>query len=62
MLDHLGTLYLKLGKKQEAAQEWRRALENWPKSSDTDFDAAAAAKLQKRLGQLERQLPKQQQM
>ncbi|MGH9356777.1 MAG: tetratricopeptide repeat protein [Terriglobia bacterium] len=62
VLDHLGLLYLKLGKKQEAAQQWRRALKSWPRSSDTDFDAAAAAKLQKRLTQLERQLPKEQKM
>ena len=62
VLDHLGQLYLKLGKKQEAAEEWRRALKHWSGSPDTDFDAAAAAKLQKRLSQLERQLPKEQKM
>src|SRR5579875_1682314 len=62
VLDHLGQLYLQLGKKQDAAQEWRRALKHWSSSPDTDFDAAAAAKLQKRLSQLERQLPKEQKM
>jgi len=62
VLDHLGLLYLKLGKKQDAAQEWRRALKNWSSSPDADFDASAAAKLQKRLSQLERQLPKEQKM
>ncbi len=62
VLDHLGQLYVKLGLPRQAAQEWQRALKNWPNSNDSDFDAARAAKLQKRLSQLERHLSKDQKM
>jgi tetratricopeptide (TPR) repeat protein len=58
VLEHLGHLYLKLGKEKEAAEEWELALKKWPNSSNGDFDAAQAAKLQKRLSQLEHRLAK----
>lgn len=58
VLDHLGSVYLKLGKTKQAAQEWRLALRQFPSTTDTDFTAAQAAKLQKRLSQIERQLAK----
>ncbi|MGH7867238.1 MAG: tetratricopeptide repeat protein, partial [Candidatus Dormibacteraceae bacterium] len=43
VLDHLGHLYLEMGKKKEVAQEWERALKEWPKAVDSDFDAKRAA-------------------
>lgn len=58
VLAHLGHVYLKLGKEREAAAEWQQALKEWPSSSDSDFDAAEAAKLQKSLSQVERHLAK----
>lgn len=58
VLAHLGHVYLKLGKEREAADEWRQALKEWPGSTDTDFDAAEAAKLQKSLSQVEHHLAK----
>lgn len=58
VLDHLGSVYLKLGKTKQAAQAWRLALRQFPSTTDTDFTAAQAAKLQKRLSQIERQLAK----
>jgi tetratricopeptide (TPR) repeat protein len=53
VLDHLGQLYLQLGKKQEAAAQWQKALELWPKAVDSDFDAAQAAKVKKQLKELQ---------
>jgi tetratricopeptide (TPR) repeat protein len=58
VLMHLGHLYLKLGQKVLAVQTWKQALQHYPSSADTDFDSAQAAKLQKRLNQVERQLTK----
>lgn len=58
VLAHLGHVYLKLGKEREAADEWRQALKEWPGSTDTDFDATEAAKLQKSLSQVEHHLAK----
>lgn len=58
VLDHLGNVYLKLGKEKEAAEAWKLALKQWPSASDTEFTASQAAKLQKRLSQIERQLAK----
>lgn len=58
VLDHLGSVYLKLGKTKQAAQTWRLALRQFPSTTDTDFTPAQAAKLQKRLSQIERELAK----
>ncbi|MGH9395344.1 MAG: tetratricopeptide repeat protein [Terriglobia bacterium] len=58
VLDHLGSVYLKMGKEKEAAEAWKLALKQWPATSDTDFTATQAAKLQKRLSQIEHQLAK----
>ncbi|HEV2418861.1 MAG TPA: tetratricopeptide repeat protein [Terriglobia bacterium] len=58
VLAHLGHVYLKLGKEREAADEWRQALKEWPASTDSDFDATEAAKLQKSLSQVEHHLAK----
>jgi tetratricopeptide (TPR) repeat protein len=56
VLDHLGQLYLKMGKKKEAAQEWERALKEWPKAVDSDFDAKQASQLEKQLKVLKHHL------
>ncbi len=56
VLDHLGHLYLAMGKKKEAAQEWERALKEWPKAVDSDFDAKQAAQLEKQLKTLKHHL------
>lgn len=62
VLEHLGHLYLKMGNQTGAAAEWKRALQAWPTSPDSDFGAAQAAKLRKQLSQLERRLAKEQKM
>jgi tetratricopeptide (TPR) repeat protein len=58
VLMHLGHLYMKLGQKDDAVQAWKQALSHYPSAADTDFDSAQAAKLQKRLHQVEHQLSK----
>jgi len=50
--EHLGHLYLQIGKKVEAEQEWERALKEWPLALSSDFDADQAAKLRKQLDDL----------
>lgn len=58
VLDHLGNVYLKLGKTKQAAETWRLALKQFPSATDSDFTAAQAAKLQKQLSRVERELAK----
>lgn len=60
VLMHLGHLYVKLGQKSLAVQTWKQALKHYPSAEDSDFDSNQAAKLQKRLHQVERQLSKSQ--
>lgn len=50
--EHLGHLYVRLGKKAQAQEQWEQALKNWPKAPAGDFDADEAAKLQKELDEL----------
>ena len=50
--EHLGNLYLRMGKPEQAQQEWERALKEWPQAVASDFDADQAAKLQKQLDEL----------
>jgi len=57
--EHLGRLYLRMGKDIQAEQEWERALKDWPQAVSTDFDAEEAAKLQKDLEELKHRLAKQ---
>src|SRR5437763_5174682 len=45
--EHLGHIYLQLGKKREAQELFERALKEWPTAVSSDFDADQAAKLQK---------------
>ena len=57
--EHLGHLYLQMGKRREAQEAWERALKDWPESSSSDFDADQAAKLQKQLEELKIHLSKE---
>ncbi|HEV2491784.1 MAG TPA: tetratricopeptide repeat protein [Terriglobia bacterium] len=50
--EHLGHIYLELGKKRQAQELWERALKEWPQAVGSDFDADQAAKLRKQLDQL----------
>ena len=56
--EHLGHLYLRMGKEALAEQEWERALKGWPQAESSDFDADQAAKLQKELEELKLRLAK----
>jgi tetratricopeptide (TPR) repeat protein len=57
--EHLGHLYLRMGKETLAQQEWERALKEWPQAVSSDFDAEQAAKLQRELEELKLHLAKQ---
>jgi len=59
ILEHLGRVYLRMGKASEAEQEWERALKEWPTAASSDFDADEAAKLQHDLQDLKTRLAKQ---
>jgi tetratricopeptide (TPR) repeat protein len=50
--EHLGNLYLRMGKRAKAQEEWQRALKEWPEAVSNDFDAEQAKKLQKQLDEL----------
>jgi tetratricopeptide (TPR) repeat protein len=50
--EHLGDLYLHMGKPALAQEEWERALKEWPHAVSSDFDAEQAAKLRKQLDEL----------
>ncbi len=56
--EHLGHLYLQIGKKGLAKEEWERALKEWPQAVASDFDAEQAAKLQRQLEELKLQTAK----
>jgi len=57
--EHLGHLYLQMGKRREAQEAWERALKDWPNSSGSDFDADQAAKLEKKLEELKLRMAKE---
>ncbi len=57
--EHLGHLYLRIGKKVLAEEEWERALKEWPNAVSSDFDAEQAAKLRKQLDELKLRLAKE---
>lgn len=50
--EHLGNVYLRLGKKAMAEEQWQRALKEWPAAVSSDFDAEQAKQLQKKLDEL----------
>jgi len=52
---HLGNLYLRMGKPAQAEQEWERALKEWPQAVSSDFDAEQAKQVQKQLDELKSQ-------
>ena len=43
--EHLGHLYLQMGKRRQAQEQWERALKEWPHAVGSDFDAEQAGKL-----------------
>jgi tetratricopeptide (TPR) repeat protein len=57
--EHLGHLYLRLGREREAEEAWERALKDWPNAAGSDFDAEQAAQLQKQLDELKERLAKE---
>ncbi len=57
--EHLGHLYLQVGKKLRAQEEWERALKEWSHGVSGDFDADQAAQLQKQLEELKLDLAKE---
>jgi tetratricopeptide (TPR) repeat protein len=57
--EHLGHVYLSMGKMREAEQQWERALQDAPKALSSDFTPAQAAKLRKELEALKHRLAKQ---
>jgi tetratricopeptide (TPR) repeat protein len=57
--EHLGRIYLQLGKKQEAEELFERALKEWPTAVSSDFDADQAARLQKQLDELKTTLARE---
>jgi tetratricopeptide (TPR) repeat protein len=59
ILEHLGHVYLRMGKEKLAVQEWEAALKEWPQATSSDFDAEQAARLQKELDALKVRLAKQ---
>ncbi len=50
--EHLGHVYLELGKTREAQAAWEKALEEWPTAVSSEFDAEQANKLRKKLEEL----------
>ncbi|HEV2348229.1 MAG TPA: tetratricopeptide repeat protein [Terriglobia bacterium] len=56
--EHLGNLYLKLGKKAEAEKQWEQALKEWPSAVGSDFDEHEADKVRKQLDDLKQSMAK----
>ena len=56
--EHLGNLYLHMGKTAQAQEEWQRALKEWPDAASSDFDAEQAKELQKQLDDLKAHGPR----
>jgi tetratricopeptide (TPR) repeat protein len=54
--EHLGYVYLALGEKAKALQEWERALKFSHKSGSSDFSPQQAAKLRKQVNHLKHQI------
>ena len=57
--EHLGRLYLQMGKQEQAQAQWERALKEWPGAVSSDFDGQEAAKLQKELDELRQRMANQ---
>ncbi len=54
--EHLGYVYLALGKKAEAQRQWEHALKIWRKKNASDFGPHQAAKLRKQLNRLKHEI------
>jgi len=57
--EHLGYVYLGLGEKAKALQEWERALKFSHKGPSSDFSPQRAARLRKQVDHLKRQIGQQ---
>lgn len=58
--EHLGYVYLGLGEKGKALQQWERALRAWhQKGSSSDFTAEKAEKLRKQVNHLKHEIGRQ---
>jgi len=47
--DHLGDVYLKLGKIKDAIAQWQLSLKEWEKSTQSEVDPSEVAKVTKKL-------------
>jgi len=47
--DHLGDVYLKLGRVKDAIAQWQQSLKEWEKTSQAEADPAEVAKVTKKL-------------
>jgi len=57
--DHLGDLYFKTGRLDEAVAAWERALAAWANTPPTEHDEEAVAKLEKKLHELKVRLARE---
>lgn len=57
--EHLGRVYLQMGKQEQAQAQWEQALKEWPGAISSDFDSQEASKLQKDLDDLKHRLAKE---
>ena len=56
VLDHLGDVYAKLGRSQQAANLWERAQTEWQHSLPADYEAEKISQLDQKLKNLKRRL------
>jgi Tfp pilus assembly protein PilF len=54
--DHLGDLYLKIGRVNQAAAEWEKALAEWRRALPTEYEAEKVARLEAKLAQLKHRI------
>jgi tetratricopeptide (TPR) repeat protein len=57
--DHLGDLYFKTGRLNEAVAAWERALAAWQTTPPTEYDGDVVAKLEKKLHELKVRLARE---
>ncbi len=57
--EHLGYVYLEMGKKREAQAAWEKALQDWRTAVTSEFDEEQAGRLQKKLDELKDRHPKE---
>ncbi|MCI0404371.1 MAG: tetratricopeptide repeat protein [Acidobacteria bacterium] len=59
--DHLGDLYFKTGRLDEAVSAWERAMAAWQTTPPTEYDGDVVAKLEKKLHELKVRLAREMQ-